>query len=160
MDNLKIEYVSLSEIKPYEYNAKIHTAEQIEQIKKSITEYGFNDPIAVWKNNEVIEGHGRLIAALELNIDKVPVIRLDEMTDDQRRAYMLVHNQLTLDTGFDYDMLVMEIESLNMDLDEFGFKIEPDFEEPAFENTEYAPEEFDDEKFEYECPECGFRFNA
>jgi ParB-like chromosome segregation protein Spo0J len=158
--NLKIEYVNTSELKTYAGNAKIHTAEQIEQIKKSITEYGFNDPIAVWKNNEVIEGHGRLIAALELNIDKVPVIRLDEMTDDQRRAYMLVHNQLTLDTGFDYDMLVMEIESLNMDLDEFGFKIEPDFEEPAFENTEYAPEEFDDEKFEYECPECGFRFNA
>ena len=158
--NLKIEYVNTSELKTYAGNAKIHTAEQIEQIKKSITEYGFNDPIAVWKNNEVIEGHGRLIAALELNIDKVPVIRLDEMTDEQRRAYMLVHNQLTLDTGFDYDMLVMEIESLNMDLDEFGFKIEPDFEEPAFKNTEYSTEEFDDEKFEYECPECGFRFNA
>lgn len=157
---LKIEYVNPSDIKTYAGNAKIHTAEQIEQIKNSIVDYGFNDPIAIWKNNEVIEGHGRLIAALELGMEKVPVIRLDVLTDEQRRAYMLIHNQLTMETGFDFDMLVMEIESLNMNLDKYGFKIQPDFDEIAFENTEYTLEDFDDEKFEYECPECGFKFNA
>ena len=62
MDNLKIEYVSLSEIKPYEYNAKIHTEEQIGQIIESIREFGMNDPIGVW-NDEIVEGHGRYIAA-------------------------------------------------------------------------------------------------
>ncbi|MBO7473123.1 MAG: ParB N-terminal domain-containing protein [Ruminococcus sp.] len=85
-NNLIIEYVSLDAIKPYERNAKLHPQEQIEQIKKSITDLGFNDPIAVWKNNEVIEGHGRLIAAKELGLEEVPVIRLDNLTDEQLRA--------------------------------------------------------------------------
>lgn len=59
---LKIEYVKTAELKPYAGNAKLHPAEQIEQIKTSITEFGFNDPIAVWKDNEIIEGHGRLLS--------------------------------------------------------------------------------------------------
>lgn len=66
MKKLKIEYVDIGELKPYINNAKVHTDEQIEQIKKSIQEFGMNDPIAVWKDNEVIEGHGRLIACSEL----------------------------------------------------------------------------------------------
>ena len=74
---LKIEYMKTKDLKPYANNAKIHTAEQIEQIKNSIKEFGMNDPIAIWKNNEIIEGHGRLIACSELGIDEVPVIRLD-----------------------------------------------------------------------------------
>lgn len=88
---LKIEYVPTDKIAPYKGNAKIHTPEQIEQIKDSILQFGFNDPIAIWGDGTVIEGHGRLIAARELHFDKVPVIRLDELTDDQRRAYILVH---------------------------------------------------------------------
>lgn len=64
---LKVEYVPITELKTYENNAKIHTAQQIEQIKKSIQEFGMNDPIAVWKDNVIIEGHGRLIALTELN---------------------------------------------------------------------------------------------
>ena len=63
---LKIEYVKAGEIKPYANNAKLHPAEQIEQIKRSIEQFGFNDPVAVWKDNEVIEGHGRLQAILEI----------------------------------------------------------------------------------------------
>ena len=86
MEKLKVEYMTTDALKPYANNAKIHTAEQIEQIKKSIQEFGMNDPIAIWKNNEIIEGHGRLIACIELNIDKVPVIRLDKLTDEQRKA--------------------------------------------------------------------------
>lgn len=65
MDKLKIEYVDAGTLHTYANNAKIHTAEQIEQIKKSIEQFGMNDPIAVWKNNEIIEGHGRLIACTE-----------------------------------------------------------------------------------------------
>lgn len=93
MTKLKIEYVSKEKLRPYVNNAKIHTGEQVDRIKKSIEEFGFNDPIAVWRDNEVIEGHGRLLAVMEMDeIEKVPVIRLDDMTDDQRKAYMLVHN--------------------------------------------------------------------
>lgn len=156
---LKIEYVPIEDLKPYANNAKVHTAEQIEQIKESIKDFGFNDPIAIWGNNEIIEGHGRLIAAIEMGIETVPVIRLDDLTDQQRKAYILVHNKLTMDTGFNYDLLMDELEEL-FDMSKFGFDTEDEDPEYNLENTEYDTEEFNDEKFEYECPECGFRFNA
>ena len=131
---LKIEYVKTEDLKPYANNAKIHTAEQVEQIKKSILEFGMNDPIAVWKDNEIIEGHGRLIACLELGIEEVPIIRLDQLTDEQRRAYMLVHNQLTMNTGFDINVLSMELEDITLDMSEFGFDDAFELEEPDNES--------------------------
>lgn len=122
MQELQIEWLPIEELQTYENNAKIHTGEQIEQIKKSIEEFGFNDPIAVWKNNVIIEGHGRLIAATELGLEKVPVIRLDHLTDEQRKAYTLVHNRLTMNTGFDIDMLDAELGELgDFNMEQFGF---------------------------------------
>ena len=120
---LKIEYVPKSELKPYEGNAKLHPAEQVDQIIRSIEQFGFNDPLAVWKDNVVIEGHGRLLAALEMDsIDKVPVIRLDNLTDEQRRAYTLVHNKLTMNSNFDMSLLELELEQIDMDMEQFGFE--------------------------------------
>ena len=127
--DLKIEYVSTDAIRPYAGNAKLHPEQQILQIKKSIQEFGFNDPIAVWKD-EIVEGHGRLIAAKELGIETVPIIRLDGLTDEQRRAYTLVHNKLTMNSGFDTELLALEIENIpSLDMEEFGFEL-PDLEEP------------------------------
>lgn len=124
---LEIEYLPLSELKPYARNAKLHPAEQIEQIKKSIQEFGFNDPIAIWGDNTVIEGHGRLIAATELGLDTVPVIRLDDLTDEQRRAYTLVHNKLTMNSEFDVDLLAMELDGIfDLDMSKFGFDLDAD----------------------------------
>lgn len=121
---LKIEYVSTDKLKPYKNNAKKHPAEQIEQIKASIQEFGFLDPIAIWKGNEVIAGHGRLIAAKELGIDTVPVIRLNRLTDDKRKAYALVHNKLTMNSGFDIDLLELELNDiLDIDMTTFGFDV-------------------------------------
>jgi len=120
---LKIEYIPIEDLKTYANNAKIHTAEQIEQIKKSIQEFGMNDPIAVWKDNEIIEGHGRLIALKELGFTEAPIIRLDNLTDEERRAYALVHNKLTMNTGFDFAVLDMELEDLSFDMAEFGFDV-------------------------------------
>ena len=118
---LKVEYIPIDDIKPYEKNAKIHTEEQIEQIKKSIEEFGMNDPIGIWKDNIIIEGHGRLMACKELGFNEVPVIRLDDLTDDQRRAYTLIHNQTTMNTGFDLDILNEELQSIDLDMSDFGF---------------------------------------
>ena len=107
---LKIEYLSKNDLKPYINNAKIHTDGQVEQIRKSIEEFDFNDPIAVWGENEIVEGHGRLLAAMEMdNIETVPVIRLDHLTDKQRKAYALAHNKLTMNTDFDIDKLADEM---------------------------------------------------
>ena len=120
---LKVEYIPIENIKPYAGNAKKHPAEQIEQIKQSIQEFGFNDPLAIWKD-EIVEGHGRVIAAKELGMDKIPVIRLDGLTDEQRRAYTLVHNKLTMNSGFDPELLAVELENLpELDMEQFGFEL-------------------------------------
>ena len=120
---LKVEYLPIEEIKPYENNAKIHTPEQIEQIKNSIKQFGMNDPIGIWsKDNIIIEGHGRLMACQELGYEEVPIIRLDDLTDEQRKAYTLAHNQLTINTGFDIDILNQELADISIDMQEFGFR--------------------------------------
>jgi DNA modification methylase len=121
--DLKIEYLRPDELTPYENNAKIHTNEQIEQIISSIKKFGFLDPVGIWKDNIIIEGHGRYEAAIKMGLEKIPVIRLDSLTDAQRKAYGLVHNQLTMSTGFDIDKLTLELEKVSLDFDmaAFGF---------------------------------------
>ena len=120
---LNVEYYPIDTIKPYENNAKIHTEEQIQQIKASIEQFGMNDPIAIWgKDNIIIEGHGRLMACKELGLEEVPIIRLDDLTDEQRRAYTLVHNQTTMNTGFDIDILTEELQNIEINMQEFGFE--------------------------------------
>lgn len=120
---LKVEYVSAGSITPYKGNAKLHPPAQIEQIKASIQEFGFNDPIAVW-HGEIVEGHGRLMAAEDLGIDKLPIIRLDDLTDEQRRGYILAHNKLTMNSGFDPELLAIELDNLpELDMEQFGFEL-------------------------------------
>ena len=120
---LKIEYVDIDSIKPSGRNAKQHPAEQIEQIKKSIIDYGMNDPIGVW-HGKIVEGHGRLIALKELRKKKVPIIRLDKLTDEQRREYMLVHNKTTMNSDFDVDILNIELEDLtDFDAEFYDFEL-------------------------------------
>lgn len=156
MSKLKIEYVPTESLKTYANNAKIHTAEQIEQIKKSIREFSFNDPIAVWKDNEIIEGHGRLIAALELGIEELPIIRLDNLTDEQRKAYTLVHNKLTMNTNFDFNLLEMELDSItDIDMKEYGFIEAFDFDEGELEDLFTDAPEKEKEPKKIKCPHCG-----
>lgn len=139
---LKIEYLDKSQLKPYANNAKIHTAEQVEQIKNSIREFGFNDPIAVWGDNEIVEGHGRLLAVMEMDqFDQVPVIRLDQLSDEQRRAYMLAHNKLTMNTDFDIDLLNLELDDIvDIDMEQFGFDVSVD-DDPENVIEDEVPEE-------------------
>jgi hypothetical protein len=135
-NDLKVEWVDIEGIKPYENNAKEHPAEQISQIKKSIQEFGFNDPLAIWKNKCVC-GHGRLLAAKELGLTKLPIIRLDHLTDEQRRAYTLVHNQLTMNSGFNLDTLKVELDNIgDIDLSEMGFDLtlHDEYTEPSNQN--------------------------
>lgn len=126
---LKIEYVDINSIKPYEKNAKLHPQEQIEQIKKSIEQFGMDDPIGIWKD-EIVEGHGRLIACKELGYTEVPIIRLDHLTDEERKAYTLAHNKLTMNSDFDFNILDSEIADLDIDMSDFGFdKLDVDINE-------------------------------
>lgn len=121
---LEIEYVPLDSIKPYKNNAKKHPPEQIKQIANSISEFGMADPIAVC-NNIIVEGHGRYLACKELNYNEVPIIRLDWLTEEQRKAYTLIHNKLTLNSDFDLEVLNRELDGiLDLDMASFGFDVE------------------------------------
>ena len=123
MEKLKIEYVDINSIKPYKNNAKEHPQEQIEQIKNSIKSFEMIDPIGIW-NNEIVEGHGRLIACNELGYTEVPIIRLDHLSDEERKAYTLAHNKLTMNSDFDIDILNDELDNiLNIDMSDFGFDL-------------------------------------
>ena len=139
---MKIEKIDINKIKPYEKNAKIHTPEQIEQIKKSIQEFGMNDPIAVWgKDNLIVEGHGRLEALKQLGYTEVECIRLDHLTDEERRAYTLAHNKLTMNTDFDLDLLNDELFSIDtIDMADFGFEVELPIEEHELTEDDYEVE--------------------
>lgn len=156
---LKVDYIPIEQLKPYEKNAKVHTPEQIEQIKKSIQEFGMNDPIGIWgKDNLIVEGHGRLQACKELGMKEVPVIRLDDLTDEQRRAYTLVHNQTTMNTGFNMNILADELDNIDIDMSELGFL---DSEEVDLDDFFTEPEEPNEEEKEADtitCPYCHKQF--
>lgn len=123
--DLKIEELPIENLVPYTNNANIHSQHQIDQIAASIEEFGFADPVGVWENAagevEVVEGHGRVMAAKKLGYDKLPVIYLNALSDEQRRAYTHIHNQLTRNSVFDVAILDAEIEALDFDWESFGF---------------------------------------
>lgn len=144
-DKLQVEYISIDEIKPYKGNAKKHPQRQVDQIAESIQEFGFDDPIAICRG-VIVEGHGRYLAARQLGIETVPVIRLDGLTEGQRKAYTLIHNQLTLNSGYDMDMLNAELMDLTdipgIDMTDFGFdepkeadEDEPDERDPSCQHN-------------------------
>lgn len=140
---MKVESIDISHITPYKKNAKLHPREQIEQIKKSIQMYGNNDPIAVWgEDNVIVEGHGRYMALCELGYKTADIIRLDHLTDEQRREYMLVHNQTTMNSGWDIDLLAEELEGLDFEGFDFGFEPEEEEEgdEQEAQDDDYDPE--------------------
>lgn len=136
MEELRIEYLPVDALKPYERNARKHAEADVEAIMRSIEEFGFDDPIGIWgKENLIVEGHGRLEAAKQLAMETVPVIRLDHLTDEQRRAYALAHNKTAELSGWDFGTLEEELKSLESDFNmaDFGFDI---FEEEAPDEAE------------------------
>lgn len=151
---MKIEQIDINKIKPYEKNAKLHPAEQIEQIKKSISEFGNNDPIAVDEDLIIIEGHGRYKALKELGYKKVDCIVLDGLSEEQKKAYRIAHNQLTMNTDWDMDILKEELNRISIDMSELGFdedllnSIEDEFTEIHEDdfNIDEALEDIDEPK--------------
>lgn len=108
----RIEMWPLDRLRPYERNARTHSAEQVGQIAASIREFGFTSPILVDGDDGILAGHGRLAAAQLLGLVEVPVIVLDHLTPAQRRAYVLADNKLALNAGWDEELLKLEIGEL------------------------------------------------
>jgi len=143
----KIELWPLDRLKPYERNARTHSAEQVAQIAASIVEFGFTNPILVDSGDGIIAGHGRLQAARELGLSTVPVVVLDHLSDRQRRAYVLADNQLALNAGWDLELLRTELQDLvadDFDLSVIGFSDE-ELEDLLPDVEELPPEDADDE---------------
>lgn len=121
---MEIKKINLNDIIPYENNVKEHPHEQIEQLKNSILEFGNNDPIAVDEFNTIIEGHGRYMALQELGYKEAECIVLSGLTEEQKNAYRIVHNQLTMNTGFDMEALKKELEKISLNMLDFGLSEE------------------------------------
>lgn len=157
MNELKIEYIPLGNLKPYDKNARLHTETDLATIKNSIREFGMCDPIGIWSDkNVIVEGHGRLLALKALGYNEAPCIRLDHLTDEQRRAYALAHNKTAEMSKWDFEMLDSEIADLDLDMEAFGFISTDDIEWADVE--EISEENYDKpEKDFLECPCCGHR---
>lgn len=164
MPKLKIETAKVADLLPYANNAKLHTHEQVDQIAASMSEFGNNDPIAVWHNAdgemEIVEGHGRVMALKKLGIEECPVIYLDHLSDEQRRAYTHVHNMTNMSTGFDFDVLNADVAELeSFEWEDFGFDMIA-VSEP--EGGDEVPSEFkeydEDIETENKCPMCGYEW--
>jgi site-specific DNA-methyltransferase (adenine-specific) len=140
MAELKIEYLSVGKLKPYEKNAKKHPTDQVEHIANSIREFGFRQPLVIDKDNVLVIGHGRLLAAKKLGLDTVPCVRVDDLTDEQIKALRLADNK-TNESEWDFDLLGGELDDIfDIDMSEFGFELE-DEEEPAEIVEDEAPED-------------------
>ena len=121
---LKIEYLKLNQLTPDENNARRHEAADVKTVENSIEKFGMCDPIGIWgENNLIVEGHGRLLALTQLGYDEAPCIRLDHLTDEERRAYALAHNKTAEMSTWDFDLLEKGLSELELDFDmsEFGF---------------------------------------
>lgn len=115
----KLEQIHPADLIPYARNAKKHDPEQVAKIAGSIREFGFNNPVLIDQSNGIIAGHGRVMAAIKLGLESVPVIRLSHLSETQRRAYILADNKLAeLGGGWDEEMLKVELEAIKeSDLD-------------------------------------------
>lgn len=132
---LKIEMLATDSLQEYEGNARQHGEIDITAIKESIEMFGFNDPIGIWGDNVIVEGHGRLIAAKELGMTEVPCIRLDHMNDEERRAYALAHNKTAELSSWNFPQLNLELAGIkSLDMSKLNFQSFEESEEyKAFE---------------------------
>ena len=116
---MKIEQVKLDALIPYARNSRTHSEAQVAQIAASIKEFGFTNPVLIDETGSIIAGHGRVMAARKLAITEVPSIRLTHLTETQKRAYIIADNKLALNSGWDDEMLAVEL----TDLKDMGFDL-------------------------------------
>lgn len=152
MADLSIEYKRVDDLIPYVNNSRTHSDEQVTQIAASIKEFNFTNPILIDENNGIIAGHGRLMAAKKLKLEQVPTITLVGLSDAQRKAYVIADNKLALNAEWDFDLLKIEIESLqegDFKLDFLGFDVDElngilGFDDIAEEDEEESEQDYED----------------
>lgn len=159
----KLVKAKLSEIIPYPNNPRKND-NAVEAVAESIRQCGYVQPIVVDEGMVVLAGHTRLKALKLLGWEDVPVIKCDGLTDEQKKKYRYLDNKTGEAAQWDLPVLLDELKDLDLgDLDFFNLvneEYEVNVKDGAVGAIEYEVEGFDDEQFDYECPECGFRFNA
>ena len=165
----KVRSLKTAELIPYARNSRQHSQEQVAQIAASIREWGWTVPILVDEEMTIIAGHGRVMAAQMLEIDRVPAIVAEGWSDAQKRAYVIADNKLTINGSWDYDQLSVELEELRDD-DDFDHML-TGFSEDEIDDLltdhDFPPGDEDDqgslgdkpEKI-VTCPHCGEEFDA
>lgn len=171
MENWAAKNVKMTDTKsliPYARNSRTHNEEQITQIAASINEWGFTNPILKDEENNILAGHGRLLAAQKLKLEKVPCITATGWTEAQKKAYVIADNKLALNAGWDESLLKIEIKELTEDLkfniDLIGFSVDelsnlffdPDFDAGS-EDDQGKLDELDPKMVT--CPHCQKEFD-
>lgn len=121
---MEIINLGIEDLIPYARNSRTHSDSQVAQIAASIREFGFTNPVLIDDKDGIIAGHGRVLAARKLKLDEVPCIRLSHLTEAQKKAYVIADNKLALNSGWDEELLKLEIDELqevNFDLSLLGF---------------------------------------
>lgn len=152
MQNLKITEKKTTDLIPYENNPR-HNDEAVEYVKNSIKQFGFKVPIILDKDNVIIAGHTRLKAAKELGMETVPCIMADDLTPEQVKAFRLADNKVSEIADWNFEKLKEELDSIELDMGEFGFITNTDIE---FDDIPKEPEHHEGEK-DLVCPKCGFK---
>lgn len=137
---LSISYVDIETLRPYPNNARTHSRHQIRQIANSIRQFGFTNPVLIDRKNTIIAGHGRVEAAKLLIMGKVPTVRLESLSEEQIRAYVLADNKLAENAGWDNSILAIELQHLltiddQIDITVTGFEV-PEIDLILQEGTE------------------------
>jgi ParB-like chromosome segregation protein Spo0J len=146
---MQYEQIAINELKPYKNNARVHSKAQVKLVADSIKEFGFLNPVLIDKNNGVIAGHGRLEAAKLLKLDTVPVLRVEHLTEAQKRAYIIADNRLAELSEWDKEILTLELEELkglDVDLKLTGFDSQSSIESDDFEFNPKDKSDKDDTK--------------
>ena len=166
-DNPNYKTVLVSDLIPYARNSRTHSDIQVNKIASSIKEFGFLSPVLIDKDNGIIAGHGRVMAAQKLGLKEVPVLQISHLSDTQKRAYIIADNRLALDAGWDEEMLRVEFAELadnGFNLELTGFEL-GEITNINLDGTDLVEDsktkEIDTDDFEMSCicPKCGFEFD-
>lgn len=160
---MNVEYYPIDYIEPYPKNNRIHPQEQIDRIAKSISAFGFTQPIVIDEKNEILVGHGRWMAAKQLEMEEVPCVQLKELSKSQKRACRILDNKLQNDSTWEIDHLKTELEEIALDGFDLTFggleelsHLFPE-EAPDFPENEGVNEDLDPELIT--CPNCKHQFD-
>ena len=163
---LKIKYLATGLLIPYANNSRTHTEQQIKQVAASIQEFGFTNPILIDEKNGIIAGHGRVLAAELVKLKEVPTIKLEGLSEAQKKAYVIADNKLALNAGWSYELLKLEfdeLKALDFNIDVIGFNQKEIDGFIGFIDNE-APDDFVefDENIdtEHRCPKCGYEWSG